>query len=515
MEPAALPLLWSVVPLIIVLFLLVIKIYTSSPAGKRLPPGPWQLPLVGSLHHFLLSRHGDLPHRVLRELSRKHVPLMLLRFGAVPTLVVSSAEAAREVLKTHDAAFASRHLTPTLDIFSRGGQDILFSPYGDLWRQLRRICLLELMSARRVLSFRHIREDEVAALIGYITDECARGGGCTVVEIGQLITRTVNDIVVRSAVGGRCPRRDEFLHVLDRSVKLAGGFNLSDLYPSSALARWLSGALRETERCNRKARAIMDDFIRERVDGAGESTEDLLGVLLRVQKDGGAQCSLDLTTDIITTVVQEMFVAGSETSSTTLEWAMSELVRNPRVLHKAQAEVREALHGRSKLVEGDLAGGRLSYLNLVIRETLRLHAPLPFLLPRQCREPCEVMGYHIPEGTKVLLNAWALGRDDSYWEDAEAFKPERFEESGTAAMDFKGGHFEYLPFGSGRRMCPGVALGLANMELLLASLLYHFNWELPGGGRPQELDMSEAFGIAVSRKSKLVLRAMEHIRFEN
>ncbi|XBI97396.1 hypothetical protein VPH35_017773 [Triticum aestivum] len=496
MEPAALPLLWSVAPLIIVLFLLVIKIYTSSPAGKRLPPGLWQLPLVGSLHHFLLSRHGDLPHRVLRELSRKHVPLMLLRFGAVPTLVVSSAEAAREVLKTHDAAFASRHLTPTLDIFSRGGQDILFSPYGDLWRQLRRICLLELMSARRVLSFRHIREDEVAALISYITDECARGGGCTVVEIGQLITRTVNGIVVRSAVGGRCPRRDEFLHVLDRSVKLAGGFNLSDLYPSSELARWLSGALRETERCNRKARAIMDDFIRERVDGAGESTEDILGVLLRVQKDGGAQCSLDLTTDIITTVVQEMFVAGSETSSTTLEWAMSELVRNPRVLHKAQAEVREALHGRSKLVEGDLAGGRLSYLNL-------------------CREPCEVMGYHIPEGTKVLLNAWALGRDDSYWEDAEAFKPERFEESGTAAMDFKGGHFEYLPFGSGRRMCPGVALGLANMELLLASLLYHFNWELPGGGRPQELDMSEAFGIAVSRKSKLVLRAMEHIRFEN
>ncbi|XBI87154.1 hypothetical protein VPH35_025286 [Triticum aestivum] len=465
MEPTALPLLWSVLPLIILLFLLVIKIYTSSPTGKRLPPGPWKLPLLGSLHHLLLSRHGDLPHRALQELSRKHGPLMLLHFGDVPTLVVSSAKAAREVLKTHDAAFASRHLTPTLDIFSRG-------PYGDLWRQLRRICLLELMSARRVLSFRHIREDEVAALIGYITDECARSGGCgcTVVEIGQLITRTVNDIVVRSAIGGRCPRRDEFLHVLDKSVKL-------------------SGAVRETEQCNRKARAIMDDFIRERVDGAGKSMEDLLGVLLRVQEDGGEQCPLDLTTDIITTVVQEMFVAGSETSSTT-------------VLHKAQEEVREELHGWSKLAEGDLAGGQLSYLSLVIRETLRLHAPLPFLLPRQCREPCEVMGYHIPEGTKVLVNAWALGRDDAYWEDAEAFKPERFEECSAAAMDFKGGHFEYLPFGSGKRMCPGVALGLTNMELLLASLLYHFDWELPGGGRPDDLDMAEAFGMLDNNKNK-------------
>ncbi|KAI5002411.1 hypothetical protein ZWY2020_027061 [Hordeum vulgare] len=152
--------------------------YSSSSScfstGKRLPPGPWQPPLFGSLHHVLLSRNGNLPHRALRGLSRRHGPLILLRFGTVPTLVVSSAEAAREVLKTHDCAFSSRHLTPTLHIFSCGGQDILFSPYGDLWCQLRRICLLELMSARRVLSFRHIREDEVTNMIHYITYKSAQ-----------------------------------------------------------------------------------------------------------------------------------------------------------------------------------------------------------------------------------------------------------------------------------------------------------------------------------------------------
>uniref|UniRef100_A0A453N6A5 Uncharacterized protein n=1 Tax=Aegilops tauschii subsp. strangulata TaxID=200361 RepID=A0A453N6A5_AEGTS len=143
---------------------------------------------------------------------------------------------------------------------------------------------------------------------------------------------------------------------------------------------------------------------------------------------------------------------------------MSELARNPRLLRKAQAEVREAL---------------------------RLHAPVPFLLPRQCRERCEVMGYEVPDGTKVLVNAWALGRDGAYWEDAE------------------GGDFEFIPFGAGRRMCPGMALGLANMELVLAGLLYHFDWEVPGGGRPEELDMSEACGITVQRKSKLVLHATQ------
>uniref|UniRef100_A0A0A9EB17 Uncharacterized protein n=1 Tax=Arundo donax TaxID=35708 RepID=A0A0A9EB17_ARUDO len=185
---------------------------------------------------------------------------------------------------------------------------------------------------------------------------------------------------------------------------------------------------------------------------------------------------------------------------------MSELMKNPRVLQKAQAEVREVFNGQHKLTEDDTK--KLSYLPLVVKETLRLHIPVPFLLPRVCREACQVMGYGIPEGTKVLVNAWAIARDDRYWEDAEVFKPERFEASN---VDFRGADFEYIPFGAGRRMCPGMALGLANMELALAGLLYHFDWELPYGKRGEELDMSEMCGITVKRKSKLVLHATTRI----
>uniref|UniRef100_A0A0D3FKZ5 Cytochrome P450 n=1 Tax=Oryza barthii TaxID=65489 RepID=A0A0D3FKZ5_9ORYZ len=193
---------------------------------------------------------------------------------------------------------------------------------------------------------------------------------------------------------------------------------------------------------------------------------------------------------MIATVIMEIFSAGSETASTTLEWAMSELVRNPRVMEKAQTEVRKLFEGQDKLTEDGMS--KLSYLHLVIRETLRLHAPGPFLLPRECREQCNIMGYDIPKGTRVLVNAWAIARDTRYWEDPEVFKPERFN---SDLVDFKGNNFEYIPFGSGRRICPGITLGLTSMEFVLASLLYHFDWELPGSKRSEEIDMSEAFGI--------------------
>ncbi|VAI13237.1 unnamed protein product [Triticum turgidum subsp. durum] len=488
---------------VLLILKLVIDHYASPTRGQRLPPGPWQLPLIGSLHHLLLSRSGGLPHRAMRDLSRAHGPLMLLRLGAVPTLVVSSAEAAREVMKTHDAAFASRHLSATLDIISCGGKGILFSHYNDRWRELRRICVHELFSQRRVLSFRPAREDEVARLLRAVSDGCRDGQA---VNLSEKMCRMTNDSVVRAAIGGRCHHRDEFLHELDEAVRLTGGINLADLYPSSRLVRRLSVAARDMVRCQRNIYRIVQSIIKERAGiPADERDEDLLGVLLRLQKDGGLQ--FELTTEIISTVIfvryylrssflsAILFLHGSENSEQN-EWAMSELMRNPRVLHKVQSEVREAFNGQDKLTEDDIVKVRLGYLQLVIKEALRLHPPAALLLPRECRETCRVMGYDVPKGTKVFVNVWAMGRDDRYWGDAEAFRPERFENS---TVDFKGADFEFLPFGAGRRMCPGMSLGMANMELALASLLFHFDWELPCGVGAEDMDMTETFGITKQR----------------
>lgn len=182
---------------------------------------------------------------------------------------------------------------------------------------------------------------------------------------------------------------------------------------------------------------------------------------------------------------------------------MSELVRNPSVMKKAQAEVREVFGARGKVTEADLK--ELSYLKLVVKEALRLHPPVPLLLPRECREPCRVLGYDIPEKTRVLVNVWAMGRDPQIWDEAEEFKPERFDES---AVDFKGTDFQFLPFGAGRRICPGMSYGLANAEIALAGLLFYFDWEIPDGAQPSQLDMTEAFGLTARRKSDLRLLAI-------
>lgn len=197
-----------------------------------------------------------------------------------------------------------------------------------------------------------------------------------------------------------------------------------------------------------------------------------------------------------------MFSAGTETSSTLLCWVIAELIKNPAVMAKAQAEVRQVL-----IDVGDIVSEKpiqhLTYMKCVIKETLRLHPPLPLLLPRQCRQSTTICGYNIPAKTKVIVNAWAIGRDPSRWgDDADCFRPERFMES---SIDFRGASFEFIPFGAGRRMCPAICFGMATVELPLAYLLYHFDWALPGGICPKDVDMAEAFGTSVSLKSDLLL----------
>ena len=196
--------------------------------------------------------------------------------------------------------------------------------------------------------------------------------------------------------------------------------------------------------------------------------------------------------------MQEIFSAGSETTFSTLEWAMSELLRNPKVMERAQAEVREVF--KEKGVTGESSLSEVKYLKLVIKETLRLHPAAPLLVPRESMEHCQIHGYDIPPKTRLMVNAWAIATDPKYWEEPEVFKPERFEGS---SIDYKGTHFEFIPFGSGRRMCPGIALGVANMELPLAMMLYHFDWKLAAGMKPSDLDMDELFGLTVRRKNAL------------
>ncbi|GJR84805.1 cytochrome P450 71D10-like protein [Tanacetum coccineum] len=472
-----------------VLVLMILKLFKQS--KPKLPPGPWKLPIIGSVHHL----SGSLLHHRLKDLADKHGPLMHLQLGELSLFVVSSSEIAKEVMKTQDANFANRPFHLAASIVGYDGSGITFSPYGECWRQLRKICNLELLSSKQVQSLRLVREEEVSKFVKSISQNPG-----SPVNLSKSLSSLIYGITAKAAFGKKCKEQDAFISLVNDSVTVGGGFSLADLFPSSKLLAFLSSTRAELEKIHQGFDQILNDIIEEHKISEiseGEVEKDLVDVLLHVQKRG--DLDIPLSTDNIKAVILEVFSAGSESSSTTIEWAMSELLKNPHIMEKAQAEVRQVFDRRGSFDE--IGVRELEFLLLVIKETLRLHNPGPLGLPRENSEKCELNGFEIPEKSRVIINAWAINRDPNTWDDPESFHPERFRNS---TLDYRGLDFKYTPFGAGRRICPGISFGLANIELPLASLLYHFDWKLADGIDSKDLDMAEVFGLTVGRKNDLV-----------
>ncbi|CAN0878472.1 Desmethyl-deoxy-podophyllotoxin synthase, partial [Linum grandiflorum] len=476
---------------------------SSSP---QLPPGPTKLPIIGNLHQLAAGKSPSLPHRRLADLAKQYGPLMHLTLGETSNVVVSSPELAEQFLKTHDLHFATRPYMPSADIIFYNGRDIAFGAYSEYWRQMRKICTLELFSSRRVKLMRPVREEEVGELVRSISSSSASSAGHPV-NLSRLMISLSNAIISRTAFGEMKKQEEAFTPVMNKIVKVLGGLTIGDIFPSYRLLRILIGTERQLKKLHREADAILEGIIdehlqrrSERSSGADDDDQDqdLVDILLNFtdKEDLG----IPVTTVEIKAVILDIFLGGGDTSSTTVEWAMSELMKNPAVMQKAQKEVRQAFGTQGKIDEASLH--KLHYLQLIIKETFRLHPAGPLLIPRECRETVVIDGYLIPAKTRVIVNAWAIGRDPNYWSEPDEFKPERFLES---CVDYKGHDFQLIPFGAGRRICPGMQYGVAVVELLLANLLYHFNWKLPGEMKPENLDMVEEFGAGVTRKNSLLL----------
>ncbi|KAH6823539.1 hypothetical protein C2S53_012301 [Perilla frutescens var. hirtella] len=472
------------------------KFSKSESQDLDLIPGPKKLPVIGNLH-LLVTKSP--PHHVFRDLAVKYGGLMRLQLGGLTFLVVSTVEVAKQVLKTHDVVFANRPPMHTTAAVTYNYSDIALAPYGEYWRHLRKICTLELLSGRRVRSFGTVREEECRKLA-----QCIASNEGSPVNLSEGVYRFSFDITARAAVGKEAEEKRRMITaVIKGIIKLVSVLTIADLYPSYKFLPVITGFDFKIHRLFRQVDGIMQGIVNGHKAAAavnsGGGDEDLVDVLLRCQEDDQSQ--LHLTDDNIKAVIMDMFTAGGESSSTAVDWAMSEMVRNPTTLKRAQDEVRHVFDNHGSYVDEEMFH-ELKYMKLVIKETLRMHPPLPLLVPRQSSERCEVDGYTIPAKTRVVVNAWAMGRDPGYWADGEEFMPERFEGS---PIDFKGNNLEYIPFGAGRRICPGMAFGLANVEFSLAMLLYHFDWEMPDGGKDEELDMKEDFGATVRRKHDLLL----------
>ncbi|KAL6143786.1 hypothetical protein ACLB2K_054481 [Fragaria x ananassa] len=486
----------------LLLVILLLKIgkrgHHNNSSASKLPPGPWKLPVIGNIHQLI----GALPHRGLRDLAKKHGPLMHLNLGEVSTVVVSSAKFAKEVMQTHDIIFASRPQVLASTIFTYDSTDILFAPYGDYWRRLRKICTQELLSAKRVQSYRPIREKEILNLIEWIG---SRAG--SPINLTRKVLSLTYSITSQAAFGNQSKDQEEFIYAMKKLIKAGTGFNVADVFPSFKLLHMISGVQPKLERLQKQADRILENIIKEHIQATATTKtdeaqvqEDLVDVLLKFHVNHYCGRELSLTTDNIKAVILDIFSAGSDSSASAVDWTMSEMIKHPRIMKKAQDEVREVFNRTKQLSETSIR--EMKYLKLVIQEALRLHPPAVLLLPRECRQKCEIDGYEIPVKTKVIVNAWAIGRDPNSWTEPETFNPERFLNS---SIDYQGTNFDYIPFGAGRRLCPGILFGLANVELPLAMLLYHFDWKLPNGMKNEELDMTEEFAVVVHRKQDLHL----------
>ncbi|KAE8732198.1 Rhodanese/Cell cycle control phosphatase superfamily protein [Hibiscus syriacus] len=501
---ASLP--WLLASSTFLLFLLkfLFKQIFSTRTKPNLPPGPPKLPIIGNLHQL----RDPNPHMCLRRLSNKFGPILYLKLGQVPTVVVSSAKMAEAVLKTHDLSLSSRPTIFSAKHLFYNCTDIAFAPYGAYWRHIRKLCILELLSAKRVQSFSFVREEEVARLISRVQESCS-----STVDLSKMLGLYANDNLCRVALGRDFSHRGEydchgFQKMLEEYQELLGGFSIGDFFPSMEFIHSLTGLKPKLQDTFRRFDRLFDEIVNEhriRRDHKRnqEHTKDLLDVLLDIlenKSDG-----IHLTMDNVKAIMLDMFAAGTDTTFITLDWGMTELLMNPKVLETAQAEVRKVVGERRVVLETDLP--RLEYMKAVIKETFRLHPPAPVLLPRESMEDVTVDGFDIPAKTRVFVNAWAIGRDPESWENPESFMPERFLHS---AIDFKGQDFELIPFGAGRRSCPAVTFGTLSVELALAQLLHSFNWELPPGTEAKDLDLRENFGITMHRIEHLMVIAKPH-----
>ncbi|WOH10585.1 hypothetical protein DCAR_0730054 [Daucus carota subsp. sativus] len=475
--------------------------FTVKTASKNLPPSPPKLPIIGNFHQI-----GPDPHISLGALAQKYGSLMLLKFGSVPVLVASSADAAQEIMKTNDLAFADRPTTSITDRLFYNSRDVGFARYSEYWRQVKSICVVQLLSTKRVQSFHNVREEEVDLLIQNI--EYSK-----IVNLRDLFSELTNNVVCRVALGRKYgnDKGNSYKHLLKEMTNLLGYFrSIGDFIPLLYWIDRLKGLKGKVGKVADEVDAFLEGVLRDHRQGStapddAYANKDFVSILLEIQKEN-LDTGLSIDDDCIKAVILDMFFAGTETSSTTLEWTIAALLKNPGVLLKLQTEIREIGRGKSKITEGDLA--KMHYLKAVMKESMRLYFTAPLLMPREARQDVKVMGYDIRSGTQVLINAWAIARDPALWNNPEEFRPERFFNN---PIDYKGLHYEYLPFGAGRRVCPGILFAVAVNELAVANLVHKFDFELPHGERMEDMDMTGVTGLTVRRKSPLLVIATPHV----
>ncbi|KAH9560237.1 hypothetical protein CY35_06G096500 [Sphagnum magellanicum] len=368
---------------------------------------------------------------------------------------------------------------------------------GDYWRRLRMIHASELLNAKNLHASKNVRDEEISSLLHDYFQDCKEE------KPMDIYTRSRNaalNVMTCLLFGKRylgsglsIKECEEFNNIINEETTILGFFNISDFVPLLKPFD-LQGIIPRLNNIRLKVDQFFDKIIQNHSrEKSLNHSKDFLDVMFSfVESYGFGKKHGD---NVIKVVINEILEASTDTSITTIEWALAELLKHPKFMKKAQDELDDVIGQDCGVDESDIL--QLKYLQAVVKETFRLHPPVTLMIPHQNMEACEIGGYHILPKTQIFVNTWAIHQHSSAYENPLEFNPDRFLQTN---VDLKGKHFELLPFGSGRRICPGMLLGLLTVQMHLAKLLHSFTWKLPKGENPQDMDMGERFGLT-TRKS--------------
>uniref|UniRef100_A0A803Q5V1 Cytochrome P450 n=1 Tax=Cannabis sativa TaxID=3483 RepID=A0A803Q5V1_CANSA len=475
------------------------KKYLSS--KPPLPPGPHGLPLVGYLPFLSSNIHHDYS-----ALAKVYGPIFKFWMGTKLCVVITSPQLIGQVVREQDIVFANRNLSICSSITTYAGHDIAFASYGPEWKNLRKIFIREMSSNTKIDIMYGVRRGEVRKSIRYLFENIN-----TPVDIGRLAFQTTMDTVINMTIGASLEGDDvaidigQFKKAVEDLVLINGKFNISDVFP---VLKWfdIQGMARESTKIFQMFEAVFDKAIAKRKNTLNDpvpkafTRKDFLQYLMELHEDQTSETPITITE--IKALLTDTFLAATDTTTTTVEWAMAEILNKPVVLNKIQEELKQVVGLNNNVEDSHLS--KLTYLNAVLKETLRLHPPVPFLVPRKSSQSAIVGGYTIPKGATIFLNVWSMQRDPNVWNNSLEFLPERFcgdKIQGDIDYNFSGHqNFNYLPFGSGRRICAGISLGEKMVMHLLASFMHCFDWKLPVGTKVEFLDK---FGLVLKKQTPL------------
>ncbi|KAM3398994.1 flavonoid 3',5'-hydroxylase-like [Capsicum galapagoense] len=476
----------------IIVYITISKIATSrGQPRQRLPPGPMGWPVIGALPLL-----GGMPHVSLAKMAKKYGPIMYLKVGTYGMVVASTPSAAKAFLKLHDSNFSNRPPSAGATHLAYNAQDMVFSPYGPRWKLLRKLSNLHLLGAKALEDWANVRADELGHMLKSMLGASGKGERVVVKDMLTFaIANMIGQVVLSKRVfAEKGAEVNEFKNMAVELMTITGYVNIGDFIPKLA---WLD--LQGIERKMKSLHKKFDDLFTKMFDEHKATSNierkgkpDFLDIVMANMDNSEGE---RLSTTNIKALLLNLFNASIDTSSSTIEWALSEMIKNPKILKKSQQEMDQIIGKNRRLIESDIPN--LPYLRAICKEAFRKHPSTPLNLPRVSNEPCTVDGYYILKNTRLSVNIWAIGRDPDVWENPLEFDPERFLSGKNAKIDLQGNGFELIPFGAGRRICPGTRLGIVMVEYILGTLVHSFDWKLPND--IMEINMEESFGLALQK----------------